>query len=127
MLGAIYKNIITPALHRTLEQSGIYENTNDSITYLTPTLIRISFPWGSGSRDRLVSLYVASHKYVCYAGLAASAILVILSFIVKEASVGVRETDESSENIELKVRQPPSPPQGPPPRPLPYSTLPILY
>lgn len=80
-------------------------------------------------RDRIVKIFVESHRCVCAIGIIASSLLIILAFLIKEAPLEGPKNDESTElgdsagGIELKevVGTPVTP------SPLHRSRHPILF
>ncbi|KAK7180298.1 siderophore iron transporter 1 [Paraphaeosphaeria sporulosa] len=100
LAGAIWTNALLPKLHQSLEWI-VTENEIDMM-YAMPTAHEDLYPWGSPPRVPMVEAFVQSHRYLCAIGIIASMLLIILAFLVRDASLDPLPEDEG---IDLKPRQ----------------------
>lgn len=99
LAGAIWTNALLPRLYGSLERI-ITENEIDML-YAMPTAHEELYPWDSPPRALMVEAFVESHRYLCAIGIIASTLLIILAFLVRDASLDALQEDEE---IELKPR-----------------------
>ncbi|KAL5427362.1 hypothetical protein PMIN04_001376 [Paraphaeosphaeria minitans] len=97
LAGAIWTNALLPKLHQRLEQ--IITESEIDMLYAMPTAHEDLYPWGSPPRVPMVEAFVQSHRYLCAIGILASTLLIILAFLVRDASLDSLPEDHE---IDLK-------------------------
>jgi SIT family siderophore-iron:H+ symporter-like MFS transporter len=113
LAGAIWTNALRPRLYKRLEGLDV----NIEILYAIPTAHEELYPWDSILRRPIVDAFVDSHRYLCAVGIIASTLLIILAFLIQDASLEVPQADEEVElgprsegNVEpkeaMETRQP---------------------
>ena len=105
MAGAIWINVLASRLHRELDPI-VGEEFPANYVFLMPQFINKLYPWDTPLRVRVVSIYVQTHRYICTTGIIASVLLMVLAFLIKDASLEGPQEDEgtgsNSGDIELK-------------------------
>ncbi|KAF2445044.1 MFS general substrate transporter [Karstenula rhodostoma CBS 690.94] len=99
LAGAIWTNALLPRLHKSLDQLLLDDDID--MLYAMPTSHEQLYPWSSPPRKPMVEAFVESHRYLCLIGIIASTLLIILAFLVRDASL---EGLQEHEDIELQPR-----------------------
>lgn len=97
LAGAIWTNTLHPRLHERLDPLLTEEEIET--LYDSPSIVQNLYPWGSPSRELLVAVFVESHRYLCAIGIMASTLLIVLAFMVRDASL---DALSEGDDIDLK-------------------------
>lgn len=85
LAGAIWTNALKPRLHEVLDSE--ISKPGVDLAYNIPTMISDMYAWDTPVRMVFVKVYAQSHRYLCAVGIIASALLIILAFMIRDASL----------------------------------------
>ncbi|KAJ4350238.1 ferrioxamine B transporter [Didymosphaeria variabile] len=124
LAGAIWTNALRPRLHEYLGQ--MMTDFQIEMVYANPG--DVDAPSGSPLRMAIVGAFVESHRYLCAVGIVASTLLIILAFLIRDASLEVPQDDEGTElgSLSPESTQHKAALETATPRPLRPSRFPIL-
>ncbi|KAJ4305355.1 ferrioxamine B transporter [Kalmusia sp. IMI 367209] len=100
LAGAVWTNVLKISLHKAL--LGMISESEIGMAYAVPTQFIIYYPWGTRARTTAVDAYIESHRYLCAVGIIASTLLVVLAFLIQDASLEGPQNNESTVDIELQ-------------------------